>query len=85
MRREIFGYLWYHQSDRNYIWNFLSEVASLVHTIKHQQVLATNFGFCFFFLVSETMMMMMMKMMTMMKKQLILLFGLSSCFSACIL
>lgn len=43
---KIFGYLWYHQSDRNHVWN-LSEVASLVHTIKHQQVLT-----CFpFFLV----------------------------------
>lgn len=39
----IFGFLWYHQSDRNHIWN-LSEVASLVHTRKHQQVL-TRFGF----------------------------------------
>lgn len=26
----------------------MSEVASLVHTIKHQQVLTTNFCFCFF-------------------------------------
>lgn len=21
--RKIFGYLWYHQSDRNYVWNIL--------------------------------------------------------------
>lgn len=43
--RKIFGYLWYRQSDRNHVWN-LSEVASLVHTIKHQQVL-THFFFGF--------------------------------------
>lgn len=43
---KIFGYLWYHQSDRNHVWN-LSEVASLVHTIKHQQVLTHFFLFVF--------------------------------------
>lgn len=53
----IFGYLWYHQSDRNHVWS-LSEVESLVHTIKHQQVLTLFFWLlCFvllviFFLVS---------------------------------
>lgn len=43
----IFGYLWYRQSDRNHVWS-LSEVESLVHTIKHQQVLKHIFLFvCF--------------------------------------